>query len=320
MATRSKQLNQKDESESKLLNDEEAAAKRRKRIQEYTLMDDVYMTKFFENNIACAQLVLRIIMGRDDLVVKELHTQHTLENLQGHSVRFDVYTKDGKHMIYDMEIQRADKGAGAKRARYYSSVIDANTLKESKKYETLQSTYVIFITEKDFIGYNKPLYTIERTINEVSNGANKSFRDGSHIIYVNGAYEGDSPLGKLMHDFRCANPDDMCYTILKERAKELKGYAKGESTMYIDVEDLDRVSQAIYDDGVEQGEIRGKISGHALGVAEGRAEGRAAGRSEAKTEMLKCYLEAGNTLEDAFSIFKITDVAEQDKFRKLITV
>ena len=313
---KSKVETQISEEEGKIFADDVLAEERRKKIQKYTLMDDVYMTKFFENSIACAQLVLRIIMSRDDLVVKELHTQHTLENLQGHSVRFDVYIKDGKHIIYDMEIQRADKGAGAKRARYYSSVIDANTLKESKKYETLQSTYVIFITEKDFIGYNKPLHTIDRTIKEVGNGTSGDFNDGAHIIYVNGAYEADNPLGKLMHDFRCANPNDMCYTILKERARELKGYAKGESTMDIDVEDLDKVSQEIYDLGVEQGEIRGKISGHALGVAEGRTEGR----NETQTEMLKCYVNAGNSLEDAFNLFKITDTATQDRFRKLITV
>ena len=40
------------------------------------------------------------------------------------------------------------------------------------------------------------------------------FVDGSHIIYVNGSYKNDSdPVGKLMHDFRCTNPEDMFYSI-----------------------------------------------------------------------------------------------------------
>lgn len=48
-----------------------------------------------------------------------------------------------------MEIQRADRGAGAKRARYHSSLIDANVTEPGEKLENLAETYVIFITERD---------------------------------------------------------------------------------------------------------------------------------------------------------------------------
>ena len=35
-----------------------------------TLMDDFYMRLFFRDNIPCVQLVLRIIMNKDDLIVR----------------------------------------------------------------------------------------------------------------------------------------------------------------------------------------------------------------------------------------------------------
>ena len=38
--------------------------------QSLTLMDDAYMRLFFKDNIPCVQLVLRIIMNKDDLIVK----------------------------------------------------------------------------------------------------------------------------------------------------------------------------------------------------------------------------------------------------------
>ena len=42
----------------------------------------------------------------------------------------------------------------------------------------------------------------------------EKFEDGAHIIYVNGSYQDDSPLGLLMKDFACSNPKDMYYKIL----------------------------------------------------------------------------------------------------------
>ncbi|MBQ9895835.1 MAG: hypothetical protein IJM40_00820, partial [Synergistaceae bacterium] len=42
----------------------------REEILNSCLMDDMYMRQFFDNNIECTQLVLRIIMQQDDLIVE----------------------------------------------------------------------------------------------------------------------------------------------------------------------------------------------------------------------------------------------------------
>ena len=34
---------------------------------------------------------------------------------------------------------------------------------------------------------------------------------GTHILYVNGEYRGDSDLGKLMHDFNCIDAEEMYF-------------------------------------------------------------------------------------------------------------
>lgn len=49
--------------------------------------------------------------------------------------------------VYNIEIQRSDSGADVKRARYNSSLIDANVTEPGESYEKLNETYVIFITE-----------------------------------------------------------------------------------------------------------------------------------------------------------------------------
>ncbi len=121
------------------------------RLRGLRLMDDDFMSKCFENNIECTELVLHIVLGRDDLKVEKVETQHLIKNLQGRSIILDIYATDHVGKQYNIEIQRADRGAGAKRARYHSSLIDANVTEPGDKLENLAETYVIFITERDVI-------------------------------------------------------------------------------------------------------------------------------------------------------------------------
>ncbi|MBQ1192917.1 MAG: hypothetical protein IIX45_02220 [Lachnospiraceae bacterium] len=60
--------------------------------------------------------------------MKEARTQYSIKNLLGRSVRLDIYAVDNIGKKYNIEVQRADKGAGTKRERYNSSVIDTNSL------------------------------------------------------------------------------------------------------------------------------------------------------------------------------------------------
>ncbi|MBR3814877.1 MAG: hypothetical protein IKK38_13535, partial [Spirochaetaceae bacterium] len=60
---------------------------------------------------------------------------------------------------------------------------------------------------------------------------NMTFQDESHIIYVNGEYEGDDPIGDLMHDFACANPDEMRSKLLAEKTRYYKQDDKGVRRM-----------------------------------------------------------------------------------------
>ena len=68
------------------------------------------------------------------------------------SVRLDILAVDRQNQVYNIEIQRDDKGAGVKRARYNSSLIDANVTEPGEQYQNLNETYVVFITENDVLG------------------------------------------------------------------------------------------------------------------------------------------------------------------------
>ena len=193
-------------------------------IEELSLMDDIFMNVCFgaEGGKGCAELLIRIVLERDDLWIKELRTQHSLMNLQGRGVIFDIYAEDAEGRSYDIEIQKDERGALSRRARYHASLMDANVSERGAEHRELREIYVIFITEEDIYKRGYPLYHVERKIEETG----ESFGDGAHIIYVNGEYRGEDAIGRLMHDLSCADPEEMNYEILSEQTRRFKGRDK----------------------------------------------------------------------------------------------
>lgn len=136
--------------------------------------------------------------------------------------------------MYNIEIQRSDHGAGVKRARYNSSLIDANVTEPGEQYEALNESYVIFITENDVLGKDLPIYHIERMVAETG----EPFGDEEHIVYVNSQIKDETSLGKLMHDFACIEAKDMYYPVLADLVRYFKEDEKGVTVMCKAMEDM----------------------------------------------------------------------------------
>lgn len=196
------------------------------RLRGLRLIDDDFMAAVFED-CTCAEFLLQIILKRDDLTVKEVHGQYSIKNLQGRSIRLDILAVDQKNRAYNIEVQRSDRGASEKRARYNSSLLDANLTDAGDDYDALNETYVIFITENDVLKAGLPIYHVERTVQETGT----VFNDQAHIVYVNSQIKDETALGKLMHDFFCTNSKDMYYPVLANRVWYFKENEKGVATM-----------------------------------------------------------------------------------------
>lgn len=223
------------------------------RIKNFRLLDDDFFTKCFEGDTKCIELVLRIVLNKSDLYVVDVRTQVFVENIKNRSVRLDVLATDSEERKFNVEIQRADKGAGKKRARYNSSMLDANLLKKGEDFENLPETFVVFITENDVIGKRKALYPVGRCFLDTG----EIFDDGSRIIYVNGSYRDETPIGKLMHDFSCKDPSDMHYSLLADRARFFKESKEGVAIMCKAMEDM---RDQAYNEGRSEGRMEERIS------------------------------------------------------------
>lgn len=205
------------------------------RLRGFRPIDDTFMRGMFQDNIPLAQLVLRIITGKSDLVLTKCETQADLKRVTGaRSICLDAYATDSTGKKYDIEVQRADNGADPHRARYHSSAMDVENLDEKQDYRELPDTYVIFITENDYYKAGEPVYVIQN----VNLTLNQPFDDGAHILYVNDKYRGDSDIGRLMHDFCCTKAEDMHFELMAERTRYLKENPKGVSNMCKVMDDL----------------------------------------------------------------------------------
>lgn len=228
-------------------------------IKNFTLMSDIFMRNVFKQR-ECLEYVLQVIMEKQDLKVIDQIIQKDYKNLQGRSAIMDCVARDSEGKQFDVEIQQDNEGASPKRARYHIGLMDMNTLNPGQDFDELPESYVIFITRDDILGYDFPIYHIDRHIKE----ADDSFQDEAHIIYVNSRKQEDTELGRLMHDLHCKNADEMHSPVLAKRVHELKDTQKGVELMCHEME-------KIYSEGMESGEKRGELKAKketALSLAE----------------------------------------------------
>ena len=224
-----------------------------KRISKLCLFDDDFMNIVFQND-KCVKLLLDIILDTD-IRISDINIQHQLDNIKGRTVIMDMYIVDEKGRYINVEIQRDDRQAIAKRAGYHESLLKTNITSKQTKWKDISETYVIFITENDVLLGGLPIYHIERRIEE--NG--ERFEDGAHIIYVNGRNEEDTRLGRLMHDMRCTEVKDMYYEELREEARYYKEDEGG-------IEKMCKLFDEVREMGKEEGKHEGMLLGQQKGI------------------------------------------------------
>ena len=273
-------------------------------IAKATLMDDLYMAKFFEGQPRCAEVVLRAVLGNPSLRVISVDVRRDVLSLGSRSVQLDIAAEDEDGRLYDVEVQRDPGRAEPQRARLYAALIDSQALGKGAGFADLPESYVIFIVNGDALGDGVPLSVFERT--RLQDG--RLFGDGSRIVYVDASYNfGDTVLGDVMHDFVCPDPDSMRNPVLAERARYFKKAEKGAEEMgdviydFIDEQVEKRVKEQVEKRVKEQVDERMKLAedeirqramrtgleqGIEQGIERGIEQGLERGREQERAEMV----------------------------------
>ena len=81
-------------------------------------------------------------------------------------IRLDVYTKDDKDRVFDIEMQMTVTKELPKRSRYYHSMLDLQLIDKGQTYAKLKPSFVIFICLADMFGAGRHKYTFETVCRE----------------------------------------------------------------------------------------------------------------------------------------------------------
>ena len=158
----------------------------RKQLSELTIADDFMFARVMSTP-AIAHVFLEEVLEVPIEKVVVVEEQHGFKDKAlHHGVRFDVYIRDGKGTVYNVEMQKTRKYFSAERVRFYHSTIDSELLKEGQDYQTLAKTFVIFVCQFDPFPPNGLIkYTISKVVDELG----QEFVDGQHTILLNTAYD-----------------------------------------------------------------------------------------------------------------------------------
>ena len=225
---------------------EERTRRDLERLARFRVLDDTFMRQVFKDQRELTQHVLRVLTGIRGLVLVDHETQRDLKRLVGSkSVVLDVWGTDPKGTQYDMEVQ-SGSDLDPLRFRYYGSVMDVEALSAGADYGDLPERWLIVVLECDPEGPKRKLRHYRMREEGDATLAGAPLADGAHLIYVNAAWRGNDEIGSLMADFCQSDPAQIHDTMLRERVQYLKSDPEG-------VREMCRISDEIYNEGIEQG-------------------------------------------------------------------
>ena len=192
------------------------------------------------------------------------------------SIRLDVYFEDGD-TVYDIEIQKADKGNLPKRTRMYSSMMDANMLDKGLEYEELKDSYVIFICMFDPFEKGLARYTF-RSICEEAEGL--PLGDGRCIMFLN----TKGSIGELGKDM------DAFFGYINGGIESI-GTGKDSGNEFVE-----RLDECVLDINGDEDWRQGYMK-YELNLIEKYKEGEAKGETNERNRMVKSFKEQGFPVE-----------------------
>ena len=233
---------------------------------ELGISNDFLFGKIMRNPELCRELLQRILPDLDIERIEYPETQKSIQpDVDARSVRLDVYVKDDKDTVYDIEMQVADTRELPKRSRYYQGMIDLQLIDKGQTYKKLNQSYIIFICPFDLFGKGRHVYTFENVCKE---DTSVSLHDGTTKIFLNayGMMDDVSEELKAFLDYVAGrDSDDVFVQKLEEALEDAKRNREWRheymTLLMRDQENLEKGMEKGMEKGLKKGMKKGKIYG-----------------------------------------------------------
>ncbi|WP_297430108.1 Rpn family recombination-promoting nuclease/putative transposase [Clostridium sp.] len=132
-----------------------------KTLKELNLEDDFLFAKVMSDKEICKELLEKVLEIEIEKI-EMIQEQKTIDLLvESKGIRLDVYVKDEKNTIYNVEMQRGRHKNLPKRLRYYQGSIDLDLISKGEDYRKLAKSYIIFICTFDLFEKGRHKYTFQ---------------------------------------------------------------------------------------------------------------------------------------------------------------
>ncbi len=220
------------------------------------ITNDFLFGKLMRNPKLCKKLLERIFPDIEIDHVEYPEAEKTIKSdVDAKSVRLDIYIKDDKETVYNIEMQVADTKELPKRSRYYQSMLDLQQLDRGESYKRLKKSYIIFICPFDAYQERRHMYTFENICREDSK---ISLGDETTKIFLNADSEMDDVSRELRAflDYVAGRKTNDAYVEELEDAlrKAKKSREWRHEYMTLLMRDQENIEKGI-EKGIEQGKL-----------------------------------------------------------------
>ena len=260
------------------------------RWQNLTPSDDFVFSKMMRNKAICKGLV-ETLLGFDIDRIEYPEEQKSIDiAMDAKSVRLDVYVKDDKDTVYNIEMQTSPQSYLPKRSRYYQGMIDLNLIEKGELYDKLNTSYVIFICTFDPFNKGRHVYHFE---NRCIDDPALALGDETHKCFFNtrGTDTIDPKLDQVLTFLDTAMPVNDDNPLVEAMSSEL-ARIKSNTEWEAEFMNLYLRDKEKYQQGVEQGILQG--------VQQGMQQGEAKGKADNQLEIITRMLGQGLKTNDIF--------------------
>ena len=217
----------------------------------------------------CKELLQRILPELEIDHVEYPEAQKSIKtDVDAKSVRLDVYVRDGKGTVYDIEMQVADTMELPKRSRYYQSMIDLQMIDKGQHYKELKPSYIIFICSFDLFEKGRHVYTFKNICEEDNS---LPLEDGTVKLFLNAAGSQDdvSKELKAFLDYVAGkeSEDDFVKRLDEAVREARKNREWRHEYMTLLMRDQENIEKGM-EKGMRKGMEKGKIEGRAEEIIE----------------------------------------------------
>ena len=195
-------------------------------IQALCPMDDVFFEVLIQQPGVCEEM-LRILFDCPDLIVLDIHAQHSIRNLLKRSVRLDALCHLPGNKLVNIEIQNENNTNHFKRVRYNEACVTTQATDPGTDFENIPAVYSLYVSDFDMFKKGKTIYHIRKSVVETD----QTVDDGTLEIYANTTINDGSTIAEYLQLLKKTSIDNPKFPHLTGGVKYLKNEERGVEKM-----------------------------------------------------------------------------------------